>query len=787
MTILHINIRSLNKNLDKLEDLLENMKHSPDLIAISETKLKNHHDLNIVSLPGYIFINSNSTSFCGGVGLYIKQGLSFTIRNDLHFTCDQHKSVWTELKSVNGKEKSLIIGVLYRHPGNPIKEFKDNFSTFLSTISEENKDICVIGDININLMNIDTDSSIKTYSNMLTSFNLTNMINLPTRITGTTRTIIDHLYHNDSNKFLNAAIIISDISDHFPLLVAIKRNNVNPSEEPIFCRDYSKIHSQYFNTQAHTLLHNYINTHLFNNNLQVDEKLDILTESLRKLLNEIMPIKKINCKKTRRKNRPWISKSIMKDIKTRNKTFDKLCKSNFQNKRLCNVYKEQRNNVTHKKFKAKKDYYQRILQYSKGDIKQTWKTINKITKRGKNKSNIPTEIEHDGLKINDPREVLNHLNTHFATVGNTFSSKKVDYSKISSYLNKTITNSFAWHDVSYIEILELLSNIKKKKSCGWDDISIPLIIQLKEPLSYILSVLINESFYQGIYPKSLKLAKVIPLHKGGNKKDPSNYRPISILTNFNKIFEKILYSRLYDFFEKNGVIYEGQFGFRKGHSTSMAASVFVEHVMNAWDQQKATCAIMLDLSKAFDTIDRGIVLHKLYNCGIRGNMRSLLSSYLENRTQFVSGTGLQSDTTNTEVGVPQGSVLSPLLFLIHLNDFERATNFKIINFADDSLLYKSFDSTDNIEHILNKELINVDSWLTNNHLKINTKKTKFMFFSPNTKLWNKADNITLKINNNILEEVNNYKYLGLIIDNKLNWKHHIDSLHTKLSRTIGIL
>ena len=303
-------------------------------------------------------------------------------------------------------------------------------------------------------------------------------------------------------------------------------------------------------------------------------------------------------------------------------------------------------------------------------------------------------------------------------------------------------------------------------------------------MSPVISFLINESFRTGVYPDCLKLAKVTPIHKGGDKNKPGNYRPISILSNINKIFEKVFYSRLISFLNKNNVINDTQFGFRHGYSTTMAVAEFYERLLKSNDKGEMTCAVLLDLSKAFDSVNREILMYKLAAYGIRGNAWNLMNSYLENRSQFVCAEGVQSNSTNVGVGVPQGSVLGPLLFILHINDMQSATNMNVLNFADDTLLYMHFKHTNHIEDTVNAELEKINKWMQTNKLKINVSKTKFMLFSSN----HHYSNIKLTIGTSLeLEQVKEYKYLGLIIDSKLTWKSHVQYLRNKLSRNLGVL
>ena len=353
---------------------------------------------------------------------------------------------------------------------------------------------------------------------------------------------------------------------------------------------------------------------------------------------------------------------------------------------------------------------------------------------------------------------------------------------------KSHCRSFAWYDITTTEIDNIIESLDSRKAPGADEVTVILIKKLKSWITPILCNLFNQSFYSGIYPNTLKVAKIISLHKGGTTTDPGNYRPISLLSIINKIFEKAIYTRVYTFLEKNNLINTSQFGFRQGHSTAMAISEFYERVLISQDQGKATVAVLLDLAKAFDSVNRSIVLYKLYKYGLRGSIWKLFNSYLEGRKQYVFNGLLRSSFTGVEVGVPQGAVLGPLLFLLHINDMKFSTNLKVLNFADDTLLYMCFDQTEGVEDIINQELEKINKWLLGNQLKVNTSKTKFMLFHPRSKIWGNLSTMKLKIGQSeYLEKVEQYKYLGLIIDSQLTWAPHIKHLTSKLAKTIGVL
>ena len=307
-----------------------------------------------------------------------------------------------------------------------------------------------------------------------------------------------------------------------------------------------------------------------------------------------------------------------------------------------------------------------------------------------------------------------------------------------------------------------------------------IIDNIVKPFTHIC----NQSFQTGIFPNKMKTAKIIPIYKSGDKQLLTNYRPISLLSQFSKILEKLFVERLDCFIDKHELLSNNQYGFRTSRSTSMAVVDLVENISKATDNKQYTLGVFIDLKKAFDTIDHEILLKKMQRYGIRGLALSWLKSYLENRPQFVSLEGVESHTQHASFGVPQGSVLGPKLFILYINDICKALqNMKCVLFADDTSLYSSGADLEQLLHVVQKDLNILHKWFAINKLSLNISKTKFIIFG------NKMINteIHLTINNIQIEQTNNTKFLGIIIDNKLTWKPYIDTLKRKLSKTIAIL
>ena len=282
----------------------------------------------------------------------------------------------------------------------------------------------------------------------------------------------------------------------------------------------------------------------------------------------------------------------------------------------------------------------------------------------------------------------------------------------------------------------------------------------------------------------MKVAKVIPIYKGNSRQFVSNYRPISLLPIFSKIFEKLMYNRLIKFISKSEIIIPDQFGFQKNKSTEMAVNAITNQIINSFENKESAYCIFLDFAKAFDTVNHELLINKMEYYGIRGMPLEWFRSYLNNRQQYTEIDDTLSNIDSIKCGVPQGSILGPLLFLLYINDIVNTTS--ILNFflfADDTTIFFSSKLTSSIENTINKELGKVNNWLNSNKLSLNTDKSCYLNFS----LLHRNSDINLKIANKTLEKKTVTKYLGVLIDDKLSWKNHIHSINIKLRKGIGML
>ena len=369
-------------------------------------------------------------------------------------------------------------------------------------------------------------------------------------------------------------------------------------------------------------------------------------------------------------------------------------------------------------------YYNSVLKDSTNS-KKMWDNINLIINK-KRPSSIIDNLQVNGKSFHQPASISNAINKYFCNVPTELASSLPKADRHFASFMKGKKCMFRFTKVSEVEVFLLLESIDCKKSFGYDKIH-PLLLssaalEIFRPVTYI----INLTLKQGIFPDSLKITKVIPIFKQGSRSSCGNYRPISVLSALSKIFERCILNQLIFYCLTENILVSNQYGFRSGYSTTDCLVDLLDEITKALDEEKYAVTIFLDLSKAFDTVNHSILLSKLDLYGIRGNENQWFRSYLSNRKQKVFVNGVESNFLLVNSGVPQGSILGPFLFLIYINDFEKATNyFSLRLFADDTSLTATGKDLDVLLQRINFELPTIHEWLCSNRLTLNLSKTKY--------------------------------------------------------------
>ncbi len=416
------------------------------------------------------------------------------------------------------------------------------------------------------------------------------------------------------------------------------------------------------------------------------------------------------------------------------------------------------------------------------DIRKTWQILNSVMGKANDKSNTVQTFLINGEKKDNPIEIANAFGKYFSNVGEEYEQKIPTTTKNpESYMQNRTRASMFMSPTDPQEIQEIVSHLKNKNSSGIDKISSNLIKQLPS-LAFPLSILINKSLQEGIMPDILKIAKVQPIYKSNGKHLITNYRPISILPTISKIFEKVVFKRTLFFMNHHNIIYQKQYGFRPNHSTVDAVIDLTQNIYNTYEEKEHGIGIFLDLSKAFDTLNHNLLLKKLEWYGIRGKALEWYTSYLNNRKLFIKYNNSESDFFDLHYGVPQGSILGPLLFILYINDLPCALKHsRPILFADDTSLYLSHRSLKEVTIRANEELAQLHEWFKANRMSLNVSKTHYIHFTL------KSDTIMtskIEIDGMLVEEKEVLKFLGIHLDTVLNWNHHITSIKNKVNSAL---
>lgn len=797
-SIFSLNIRSLPGKWNEFQNFLSTniaKGFKFDILALQEIwSVPGRFDL-----PGYSqlhftvrekgLVNRNAG---GGVGLWVADSLKFEPIPELSIFIP-HVFESQFIKVHTGANCFKIVGNIYRPNTGKlacIKTFNKTLSGLISKIKNEknlcNRELILVGDSNINLINYELHKDTNDYLEILLSNELLPLVTLPTRISQRSASLIDHISTNRNDSSYDVGIIINDLSDHFATFYIIHDNSKEKCKT-ILSKRFSRVMNASNKLKFKNKLEN-TDWNIVYENFETDSAYNSFLRQLDYCFEASFPIKKENIPKRSIPLNPWMTKGLLisrrkKELLYRKQLRSPLPESIASYKSFNNLY----NRLCRA---AKKQYYHSKFTEFSMDGKKTWQLVNTVLGRTFNKCTLPEKFVSNGKVLSGDYEIAEGFNNFFSDIGPSLANK-IPESKLSfaDFLNNRVDNSFTFQNVTPEVLLFALDKMKNKNSSGNDNISTNLLKYSIDPLILPLCHLYNLSFKSGVVPMSLKTAKCIPIFKSGDPGDFSNYRPISLLSTFAKLQEKIVAIQMIRFLNKFKILYEHQYGFRAKHNTQHPLVQFLGKINDSLNRNtpEYTLGIFIDLKKAFDTCDKNILLAKLNHYGFRGTVNCWFHSYLSNRRQYTVINETSSSMREMNCGVPQGSILGPLLFVLLINDLSNSSRLLfVLLFADDTTLQLSSSNIKELFKIANKELNVVSDWFKANKLTLNVNKTKYILFRKQNMTPN-LNNLSLIIDNSEIERIgkdckdNSFKFVGVHIDEFLSWKDHIKHVNSKLA------
>ena len=787
LRLCHLNIRRIARNKGKLLAFLSTLKRDFDVILLTEVGDNAHLFLNDQSLSEYNIasIDLPTVNKYGGTAILVKKSLgNITPRDDLQFRLDcecsscASENSWIELDT--GLQKYLIAAI-YRHHNGKISHFTEKLQCSLEKIDPK-LTAFICGDTNINILN-QNDTHTSDYYTTMCSHNFIPHILTPTRISDHSATCIDHIFLRLPTKQIDCNVIsgniISDITDHLPNFIMISHSKLTNTPNRPYVRLFGDKNVNRFkehmdNTDWDQLLQS--------------EDIDISTNAfynhIFKVYDLCFPLVRLS--RQRAKDKIWMTQGLINCTKKKDNLYKRqLSKPTKEN---IDRYKKYRNILNSLLDQAEKNYYETKISDKKNGIKNFWKSFGPMLNPTKTKSySYLPKLLIDKFEVTGDQNIADEMNNYFCNVGKNIHSKLSNVSgHFNSYLKNKIKDTFFLSAVTEIDIHRELSKLNENKSSGPDNLKPKLAKLCKDQFVKPLTLLFNKSIKNAAYPSEFKLAKVIALYKKNSRMLPSNYRPISLLNCFNKILERVIYNQMMKFIDKHKILYINQYGFRAGFSTTLALIDVIDTIKFALDRNEYAIGIFLDLEKAFDTIDHNILLNKLEYYGFRGHVNTYIKSYLNNRKQYTRVNDKESKYQHICYGVPQGSTLGPLFFLLFINDIPNSmTNCVGKLFADDTSLILHHKNIDILIENAEISLKDISQWFKLNKLSVSLSKSTFLLFHNRQK--NSCVNLqSLKVDNDYIPRCKHVKYIGLHLDENLSWNFHINELCNSLTKYFSV-
>lgn len=768
LNIMSVNVRSISSlnKFNKFKSIVANLPVLPKIIAIQETWFQKNI-IQIYAVPGYNAIHCCRIDGYGGTSFYIRDNITYTVE-----LCESVNLIEAIRISVDGilvNGIPLKVTTFYRSP-------KCNVTTFLSYLENNLCEPCrtgsiILGDSNIDLIDSNSSSDLLSILSCVDYESCHQLISRPM-----SNTCIDHVYSNLATR-LCIDSIESTLSDHNIIWCQMGNVMRKKNEPPQKIKNYN------FDNISSEIQ---IEMDKFDHTDDPSADLEIITSAITKIIKANTTFTTVKGL-SRQMLTPWENKHLTslriykEKLLAKRRKRGKDEKTEFILKNISRIIK-----ISSKI--CMNSYISWNLEKLEQNPRKSWNFLNKCLGR-KDKHTIQLTNEANE-QVYDDNIKCNIFNDYFLNIPKILKNKIIhtDGDNFNKFCTLTrCASTFSFNIESRNNIMSLIETADNGKSPGHDEISGKILNTSKNYISEHLLLNFNNMLNKCIYPDVLKIAKIVPVPKLPNANKACDFRPIALLSLFDKIFEKLLHKQLSTYLEQTGQVYPMQFGFRKGSGTQDAVVNIVNMICDGLDANfGGVGAVFYDLSKAFDLVDHTILLSKLPYYGISGNALQLIRSYITNRKQFVEINGAKSKTGTVEYGVPQGSVLGPLLFTLYINDISNMNLYgKLVLYADDIALLYPYHHIAILKGQMEQDAAKIMGYCRVKKLVINTNKTKVIRFRPRCPQYDQEFHI--QIGDLKIVECQMLKYLGIHMQNNLAWNVHMDELRKKVAPAIGIL
>lgn len=759
---MHQNVQCISNKILQIEVIL--VEYNVDVFLATE-HWQSKEQISTLTVSNYTlqsFYSREVTSH-GGTAIYLRKDLTNVKKRNVKDYCREGILECSSIELINC---GIIIIVIYRPPTGNFNLFLKLFYELLNVTCKLKKRVVIGGDFNINFNVSNSNTSL--LSDVLNSYGLKITITTPTRVTSTTSTCLDNFFIGQNVEKYTVNNINLHVSDHFTQILSIQLINYNETNGTT--KSYS--YGRKFNLENVLKFRNYLERENWNDVYQ-ENNANLAFENFSNVVTYYFELSFplmhfVNGKK--KSNQEWITEDITnlrKDVCLFSDLAQKYVELKNYSKTLNSQYK-------HKLSLAKQRYFDQKVNESNNKTRTMWNIVKEI--QGKSSTKKDIKVVENSIEL-DNMEMANNFNNHFTT-SLTNNIKEKD----SNFLNANVplgNISFFLSPICEQDVLTLINKLKSSHSSGYDNISNNLLKKCKDIMCQPLSYLINLAFEQGVFPEKLKVSVVCPVYKKGDSNDYNNYRAITLLSSFSKLYESALNDQLTTFCLHNNIISSVQHGFVRNRDVNTALSNLNIQIVNALDKKSCPFGLFIDFSRAFDCVNHELLLDKLYRYGIRGPPLQFIKSYLSNRVQLVQINDVKSKTMKVTQGVPQGSNLGPLLYIIFSNDLvyflKDIANLQTVCYADDTNFLITETSpvlaANLADEIYNKCIL----WSGKNGLLLNKEKTiSVLFKQQHLQNSSEEDNI------NKLNLHSSAKILGVTFDSTLTWSTHIDNLCQKL-------